>query len=63
MDLISLHPVSSKLLEEAKKRGYLDSDSTIKCQICPAIYPKEYKQCPRCELEKPHQEFEKIQSR
>ena len=58
--LSTLHSVSSKLVEEAKIRDYLHSHSTIKCQICPAIYPKDYEQCPRCELEKSFEDFEKI---
>lgn len=54
---------SNKLLEEANKRGLLDSNFTIKCQFCPAIYPKEYEKCPRCEIEVPSKDFQKIELR
>ena len=46
----SKQPLSNDLLKEAERRGLLDSSSTKKCQNCPAIYPKEYDKCPRCEI-------------
>ena len=61
--LYSLKPLPNKLLEEAERRGLLDLNSTTKCQVCPAIYPKEYEKCPRCEIEGSPTNFEKIKLR
>ena len=30
----------------------INSNSTIKCVNCKAIFPKEYNQCPQCEIDK-----------
>ena len=30
----------------------INSNSTIKCANCKAIFPKEYYQCPKCEVDK-----------
>ncbi len=36
------------LLQEAKEAGLLDSNVTINCNYCNAIFPKDYKCCPQC---------------
>ena len=40
---------SRELIEQAKKVGLLDSNLTISCIICEAIFPKEYEKCPQCD--------------
>ncbi len=37
-----------KLIEQAKKVGLLDSNLTLDCIVCKAIFPKEYDKCPQC---------------
>ena len=39
---------SMKLIEKAKKVGLIDSNLTINCLVCHAIFPKEYENCPQC---------------
>ena len=38
-----------ELIEKAKKVGLLDSNLTINCIICDAVFPKEYEKCPQCD--------------
>ena len=38
-----------ELIEKAKKVGLLDSNLTINCIICDAVFPKEYDKCPQCD--------------
>lgn len=59
----SLQTFSNNLMEEANRRGLLDSNFTIKFQNCPAIYPKEYEKCPRGEIEGTPKDFQKIKLR
>ena len=40
---------SLELIEKAKKVGLLDSNLTINCIICDAVFPKEYDKCPQCD--------------
>ena len=37
-----------ELLRQAKEIGLLNSDLTISCFHCKAIFPKEYNKCPQC---------------
>lgn len=37
-----------ELIEQAKKVGLLDSNLTLNCIVCHAIFPKEYSKCPQC---------------
>jgi len=39
---------SIELLQQAKEAGLLDSNVTIKCVHCHAVFPKEYNICPQC---------------
>ena len=41
-----------ELIEKAKRVGLLDSNLTINCIICNAIFPKNYDKCPQCETNK-----------
>ncbi len=36
------------LIRQAKEEGLLDSNVTINCLYCPAVFPKEYLSCPQC---------------
>ena len=38
----------AELIKQAKEIGLLDSNLTIKCVVCKAIFPKEYHKCPQC---------------
>jgi hypothetical protein len=40
-----------KSLQQAKKAGLIDSDLTITCPNCKAIFPKEYGNCPQCQTD------------
>jgi rRNA maturation endonuclease Nob1 len=37
-----------ELIQQAKEIGLLDSNLTMKCVHCKAIFPKEYNKCPQC---------------
>jgi len=37
-----------ELVREAKDAGLLDSNVTINCVHCHALFPKEYHNCPQC---------------
>jgi rRNA maturation endonuclease Nob1 len=39
---------SIELIQQAKEAGLLDSNVTIKCVHCHAVFPKEYDICPQC---------------
>ena len=36
------------LIRQAKEEGLLDSNVTINCNYCQAVFPKEYNSCPQC---------------
>ena len=36
------------LILQAKEEGFLDSNNTITCVYCMAVFPKEYDNCPQC---------------
>lgn len=38
-----------ELLQQAKEIGLIDSNLTITCLNCRAIFPKEYGNCPQCQ--------------
>ena len=38
-----------ELLQQAKEIGLIDSNLTITCFNCRAIFPKEYSNCPQCQ--------------
>ncbi len=40
-----------KLLQQTKARGFLYSNSAIKCGQCKVIFPVEYAKCPQCEID------------
>ncbi len=40
---------STDLIQQAKEMGLLDSNLTIKCVHCHAVFPKEYNICPQCD--------------
>jgi rRNA maturation endonuclease Nob1 len=42
----------TKLLQQAKEIGLIDSNLTITCVNCKAIFPKEYGVCPQCQTER-----------
>ena len=42
---------SSQLLQEAHDMGLLNSEQTIKCTNCHAVFPEEYGPCPKCSVE------------
>jgi RNA polymerase subunit RPABC4/transcription elongation factor Spt4 len=37
------------LLQQAKEIGLIDSNLTVTCYDCRAIFPKEYGNCPQCQ--------------
>ncbi len=39
---------ANELVREAKDAGLLDSNVTINCVQCHALFPKEYHNCPQC---------------
>jgi rRNA maturation endonuclease Nob1 len=42
---------SMELIQQAKELGLLDSNLTIKCVHCKVIFPKEYDECPKCNID------------
>ena len=49
---------SSKLLQQVQELGLLNSDWAIKCTNCQAIFPGEYRICPKCNAENFFQEIQ-----
>jgi uncharacterized paraquat-inducible protein A len=44
-------PIKSKeLTYQTKEKGFLYSNSAIKCSQCKVIFPVEYPKCPQCEV-------------
>lgn len=43
---------STQLLKQAKDLGLLDSERTLTCPLCQAIFPGEYQNCPKCIVSK-----------
>jgi len=43
---------ATELIRQAKEEGLLDSNVTINCFHCNAIFPKEYVSCPQCGIKK-----------
>lgn len=43
---------STQLLEQAQELGFFNTDLTIKCTICHAIFPESYGTCPKCFVDK-----------
>ncbi len=41
---------STELIRQAQEAGLLDSNVTINCVHCYAVFPKEYDKCPQCEV-------------
>jgi len=39
---------SMELIRQAKESGILDSNITIHCVHCNAVFPEEYDDCPQC---------------
>lgn len=39
---------SSELIRQAKESGLLDSNISIRCVNCCAVFPEEYRNCPQC---------------
>ncbi|MDH3617145.1 MAG: hypothetical protein OES14_05095 [Nitrosopumilus sp.] len=39
----------AELLQQAKEIGLIDSNLTVTCYNCRAIFPKEYGNCPQCQ--------------
>ncbi len=39
---------STELIQQAQEEGFLDSNVTINCVHCYAVFPKEYNKCPQC---------------
>ncbi len=44
-----------ELIRQAKEEGLLDSNVTINCNFCHAVFPKEYNCCPQCGNKKRYQ--------
>ncbi len=40
----------NELIQQAKEKGFLYSNSAIKCSNCKVIFPAEYEKCPQCEI-------------
>lgn len=47
-----------QLIEQAENLGLLNSDWTLECDHCQAVFPREYKKCPNCIKEKPSQNIQ-----
>ncbi len=43
---------SIELIQQAKGNGLINSNSSIQCVHCKAIFPEEYNKCPQCEVDK-----------
>ena len=39
---------STELIRHAIEFGLLDSNMTVNCVYCNAVFPKEYGNCPQC---------------
>ena len=39
---------SMELIRQAKELGLLNSNLTIRCIHCNAIFPNDYNKCPKC---------------
>jgi hypothetical protein len=42
---------SMELIQKAKEFGLLESNLTLTCVQCNAVFPKEYFNCPQCNLD------------
>ena len=40
-----------ELIHQAEDMGFLSLPLTIKCSFCSSLFPREYKQCPKCTAE------------
>jgi uncharacterized paraquat-inducible protein A len=49
---------SSQLLQQAHDMGLLNSENTIKCSNCQAVFPEEYGTCPKCSVAKFFQDIQ-----
>jgi rubrerythrin len=38
--------------QEESFRKSTDSGSTVKCNLCGTLFPREYKKCPKCKTPK-----------
>jgi len=43
---------SKELIRQAQEEGLLDSNLTINCFNCHAIFPNEYLKCPQCGIQR-----------
>ncbi len=43
---------SNESLQQSKEKGFLYSNSALKCSQCKVVFPIEYKKCPQCEVDK-----------
>ena len=51
---------SMELIQEAESLGLLNPESTIICSDCKAVFPKEYNNCPQCDVGTTYQELKII---
>ena len=42
---------AKELIRQAEEIGLLNSNSTVRCDYCKVIFPTEYDQCPKCEVD------------
>lgn len=49
---------SIELIQQLKEKGFLYSNSAIKCNQCKIIFPVEYEECPQCKVDELWQIFD-----
>ncbi|MDH3618408.1 MAG: hypothetical protein OES14_04175 [Nitrosopumilus sp.] len=42
---------AKELIQQAEEIGLLNSNSTVRCHNCNVVFPTEYNQCPKCEID------------
>ena len=50
--------ITVQLIEQAENLGLFDSDRSLQCSNCHAIFPGEYKNCPNCPKDNPSQNIQ-----
>ena len=48
----------TQLIKQAKDLGLFDSEWTLTCPLCHAIFPGDYQNCPKCSVSKSFQNIQ-----
>ena len=41
-----------EMITQVQELGLINSGKTLKCRNCESVFPYEYKDCPRCQIDK-----------